>query len=484
MGCGSSNAAGGTATGTDANQGDKYKIICNLGQGASCAVFKAKHKKTGKTYALKKLAKTDEINKSLWTHEKNILSVLKNPNVLSMIEAYEDPVSYCIVTVMCEGGELFDRVAAMDGGAFSEKVAARYAQQLLVGLAYCHSKNVAHRDLKPENYVFVSASDQSDLQLIDFGCAVIVEDNELVKDVCGSPYYIAPEVLDSKMESKRNGAMWRASDMWSIGVCVYLLVTGRPPFYAEDTRGIFSKIKAGRYRIPSNLSKPCVDFLQSLLVMEPDKRLTAAQALAHPWVGGAASSAPLNVAKSLGNFQHATRLKKAVAKALSNRLSDVEQQRLASAFKQLDLDGDGRLSASELSAMLGQAGEAARNLLKELDADGDDGISFAEFSAGMAIQSLDAEKAFAAFDVNNDGMLSAEEMAQQLSFMSPAEAAKLIAEVDSNKDGRISFQEWVAAMGDKDGSVKKKLSAAAANRLAQSTNPAAGEAAASAAPAE
>lgn len=441
MGCGSSSPSG-----------EKYKIISTLGSGASCSVFKVREGTSKKFYALKKLPKADTISKSLWDHEKNILSKLNNKNVLQMVEAYDEKDHFCIVTVMCEGGELFDKVSAMEGREFTEQVAARFTRQLLLGLEYSHRQNVTHRDLKPENYVFVDKSENSDLQLIDFGCAVHCADDELVKDTCGSPYYIAPEVLSREWEPKRTGAVWRMSDMWSIGVCVFLLVTGRPPFYAQSNKQIFAKIQTGQFKMPKALSNSCKDFLTKLLQMKPENRLTAIAALNHPWLSAnGASATPLEqVSANLGQFQKATRLRKAVANAFSKKMSVEEKNKYKKMFEDLDVDKDGHLSTEELSTMMTRLGKQQNEvdmIMKALDNDGNDEVDLAEFTAGMMEQSIDSKMSFETFDVDKDGNLSLEEMAQHLSHLSGPEVAALLKEVDTNKDGFISFDEWQAAMG-------------------------------------
>lgn len=125
--------------------------------------------------------------------ESHILRTLKHPNVVQLVEAYEDKTGYIIVTMLCRGGELFDRVVKQ--GSFSEKNAAAIVRDLMKALAYCHQNNVVHRDIKPENLLFDTDAPDSSLRLIDFGCAKLVQDDELVKDFAGSPYYVAPEVL-------------------------------------------------------------------------------------------------------------------------------------------------------------------------------------------------------------------------------------------------------------------------------------------------
>jgi serine/threonine protein kinase len=135
---------------------------------------------------MKIMDKSESYNKTLWENETLILQTLRHQNVLEWVESYEDKRTYHLLTVLCQGGELFDRVK---NGSFSEKVAARLTREMLQALAYCHSHNIVHRDLKPENFVFDSPSDDSNMKLIDFGCAKSAADDEVINDVAGSPYY-------------------------------------------------------------------------------------------------------------------------------------------------------------------------------------------------------------------------------------------------------------------------------------------------------
>lgn len=182
-----------------------------------------------KLFAMKIMDKSEAYNKVLWENETLILQTLRHPNILEWVESYEDKKTFHILTTLCLGGELFDRVK---NGSFSEKVASRLAREMLQALDYCHKHNVVHRgrnrwectigmmrqhlpsrcvktgrpradplflpsfpaDLKPENYVFTSQDESSPMRLIDFGCAKVAADDEVISDVAGSPYYCSPEV--------------------------------------------------------------------------------------------------------------------------------------------------------------------------------------------------------------------------------------------------------------------------------------------------
>jgi calcium-dependent protein kinase len=157
---------------------------------------------------------------------------------------------------------------------------------MLNSLDYCHTKGIIHRDLKPENFVFDTKDDFSYMRLIDFGVAAEVAEYAVVISVARSPHYAAPEVVDAGYQ--RTGSMWKACDMWSIGVITYLLVCGRPPFNGESPAKISSKIKAGKWNFPEHqrhkLSEEVKEFITRCLDPSWRSRLTAVQALKHRWI--------------------------------------------------------------------------------------------------------------------------------------------------------------------------------------------------------
>jgi calcium-dependent protein kinase len=266
---------------------NEYEQLRELGVGASCRVIAVRHLASNQKAAMKILLKSNTLNASLFKHEVFVLRLLNHSNILTYIDCFEEDSTYHILTSLCEGGELFDRVKE---GNFSERSASLLAKQMIDALDHCHSKNVVHRDLKPENFVFVKPSSEngeqldSTMKLIDFGCAVYSDENATVKDVAGSPYYVAPEVLSDS--TPRTGKIWKCADMWSIGVIIFLLVCGFPPFNGSYQNKIFKKIKKAKFRFPTEeelggvgLSGAVKDLISKLLVKNPLDRLSASEAL-------------------------------------------------------------------------------------------------------------------------------------------------------------------------------------------------------------
>lgn len=224
------------------NQGkfkDCYTPGTVLGEGAFGEVRKCQHKTTKVVRAVK-LVKKDNLSdneiKAL-EDEIEILCKLDHPNIIKIFEIYTDDKRYYIVTELCKGGELFDEILKKEGG-FTEKEAAVIIKQILQAIAYCHDLKIVHRDIKPEN-VLVDTELNNTLKIIDFGISIKMKDNEKLSDVKGTSYYIAPEVFEKNYNEK--------CDVWSIGVIMYILLAGEPPFNGKDDKVIERKVKTGVY---------------------------------------------------------------------------------------------------------------------------------------------------------------------------------------------------------------------------------------------
>lgn len=214
-----------------------------LGSGSFGVVKKCRKKSNGKEYAVKMIdkAKVDVLDDL--QREVKVMSQLEHPNIVRLYEVYDEPKQMCLVLEMVEGGELFDRVA--EATFFSEKDAARTIAQLCDALAYMHARDIVHRDLKPDNILLSSAALDAPIKITDFGFARTMAGSEIMKTACGTPEYVAPEVL--RNEGYTSGAV----DMWSTGVILYVLLCGFPPFDDPDLPVLFEKIMGGEVEFPS-----------------------------------------------------------------------------------------------------------------------------------------------------------------------------------------------------------------------------------------
>ena len=200
-----------------------------------------------------------------------------HPNIVKYYETYEDDRFIYLVMEMCPGGELIEKLTDKASKGMSEGMAAEAIDKLIRSLIHCHKQNIVHRDIKPENVMY---DKQGEVKLIDFGLAKQVVGNKKLHTVAGTPYFIAPEVL--------NGNYGKECDYWSVGVLLYLLVTGIYPFDSatKNRAEVFTKIKTGNYNFPdytSSLSEDCKDLIKHLIVVDRTKRITGEEALKHPW---------------------------------------------------------------------------------------------------------------------------------------------------------------------------------------------------------
>lgn len=224
--------------------------------------------------------------------EKNIMLQISHPNVVRQIEFFETKKKLYLVMEILSGGELFDRI--VEKGSFSERDSVAVVVSIAEALQYLHGRGVVHRDLKPENLLYVSAADDAAIKISDFGLANMSDPKRKSRmhTACGTPGYVAPEVL-------QNQPYGPEVDMWSLGVIIFILLCGFPPFYDEDTDVLYSLIKAGKYSFDpeywSEVSSEAKDLISKLLVVDPQKRFSPTQVLNHPWItNSSTSSTPMS----------------------------------------------------------------------------------------------------------------------------------------------------------------------------------------------
>jgi len=262
----------------------EYKTGKILGQGSYAVVKEAIHVKTGKTYAVK------VINKKLMRGKEfmilNEIEILKrvskgHPNITTLYDYFETPNNLYLVMDLCTGGELFDRI--YNRGHYYEADAADIVRTVCSAVAYLHDKNIVHRDIKAENMLFKSKEENAPLLLADFGLSKIIDNQiNVLMTTCGTPGYMAPEVIARTGHGK-------PVDMWSIGVLTYFLLCGYTPFDGQRMDEEVKNILAGNYKFEPvqywfAVSETARDFIRKLLVVNPSLRMTAKQALQHPWL--------------------------------------------------------------------------------------------------------------------------------------------------------------------------------------------------------
>jgi len=257
-----------------------------LGVGSFAIVKECVEKETGNPYALKVLTKKAIKGKeNMLTTELGVLKRVNHPNIVKLIDLYESNDGVYIITDLAEGGELFHQLLLK--GSYTEKDAAGLVKQMLEGVAYLHDHEIVHRDLKPENLLFKDKSDDPRLMITDFGLSKIMKSsNDILMTACGTPGYVAPEVLLQIGHGK-------PVDIWSVGVITYTLLCGYSPFWGEDQISLFENIKSGIYEYEedywSEISVSAKDLIDKMLEFDPARRITSHQALKHDWFKSAAN---------------------------------------------------------------------------------------------------------------------------------------------------------------------------------------------------
>ncbi|KAJ4825771.1 Mitogen-activated protein kinase cpk1 [Turnera subulata] len=439
---------------------EHYNLGRKLGHGQFGTTFLCVEKETGKEYACKSIAKRKLLTGDDVEDVRREIEIMHHlsghPNLISIQGAYEDAVAVHVVMELCCGGELFDRI--IKRGHYSERKAAQLTRTIVGVIQTCHSLGVMHRDLKPENFLFVNQNEDSPLKAIDFGLSVFFKPGETFTDVVGSPYYVAPEVL-----CKHYGP---EADVWSAGVIVYILLSGVPPFWAENEREIFDEVLHGELDFTSdpwpNISDSAKDLVRRMLDRDPKKRLTAHQVLCHPWVrdDGVAPDKPLDsaVLSRLKQFSAMNKLKKMALRIIAENLSEEEIAGLKEMFKMIDTDNSGQITFEELKEGLKRFGATLNeaeiyNLMQAADIDNSGTIDYGEFiAATLHLNKVEREDhlfaAFSYFDRDNSGYITLDEL-QQACFefgMEDAHLEEMIREVDQDNDGRIDYNEFVAMM--------------------------------------
>ena len=446
-----------------------YKKLNFLGEGSFAAVYRVQNRITDSIRAMKIINKSascsPEDDKEIF-NEINILRTLDHPNILKIFEFYSNKESYSIVTELCSGGELFQEI--VDKGPFNENYSAYVMFQILSAINYCHNMKIVHRDLKPENILIVDRDKNNfpRIKICDFGTSKMFEKGAIQRKLVGSSYYIAPEVLKKHYDEK--------CDLWSCGVILYILLSGRPPFGGENDKEIMERVALGKYDLQSSpfnkVSKSGIDLIQKLLIMDPKKRRSAQDALLHPWFKENKSKELFNQIKDESTLKKLINNLKAYRKdsiiqetALAYLVHNFPQMKdvvnACKLFNQIDVNGDGKINKAELLKGLQAKYKSdtleqdVEQIYKNIDMDNNGYIEYEEFvRAAVSKERFINENvlrfAFRYFDKDGSGEITFDEI-EDVFKQSITDKAKvheslkqIISEVDSNGDGIISFNEF------------------------------------------
>ncbi|KAK1364792.1 Calcium-dependent protein kinase [Heracleum sosnowskyi] len=359
------------------------------------------------------------------SHTQNV----QNATVVKHVAHNSRSVTRPDVMELCAGGELFDRIIAQ--GHYSERAAATIFRQ----------------------------GEGAMLKATDFGLSVFIEEGKVYRDIVGSAYYVAPEVL--------RRSYGKEIDIWSAGVILYILLSGVPPFWAENEKGIFDAIQEGEIDFDSqpwpSISNSAKDLVRRMLTHDPRKRITSAQVLEHPWMieGGEASDRPIDsaVLSRMKQFRAMNKLKKLALKVIAESLSEEDIKGLNVMFTNMDTDKSGTITYEELKSGLARLGSnlsetEVKQLMEAADVDGNGTIDYIEFiTATMHRHKLERDehlfKAFQYFDKDNSGFITRDELESAMKKYGMGDEAtikEIILEVDTDNDGRINYEEFCAMM--------------------------------------
>jgi calcium/calmodulin-dependent protein kinase I len=274
--------------GTD-DFGKRYKVSRTLGTGSFATVKLCTQRDDATCVRAVKIMNLQTMKSedaAALETEMKILGALDHPHIVKLYETYRNKKYVYLVMELMTGGEMFDRI--VEKLHYDEATARRDLTQIAEALKYCHDNKIVHRDLKPENLLYANATETSIVKIADFGLAQVVADEPFMKTACGTPGYVAPEVLQERPEYDAK------VDVWALGVITYILLCGFPPFYHPNNTELFRLIRRGHFEFPSpywdNVSQDAKDFVRSMLVVKSHERPTIAQVLQHKWMTGKCNS--------------------------------------------------------------------------------------------------------------------------------------------------------------------------------------------------
>ena len=452
---------------------EDYQKVNFLGEGAFSSVYKVENRYTEAICAMKVIKKSnsrireDEIE---ILNEINILRTMDHPGILKLFEFYSNKQTYSIVTELCPGGELFQQI--LDKGPFKEKYTAFVMYQLLSAVNYCHQMHIVHRDLKPENILIVGKEKEGFplIKICDFGTSRMFEKGSVQRKIVGSSYYIAPEVLKKHYNEK--------CDIWSCGVIMYILLSSRPPFEGDNDDEIMENVAEGNYDLESSpfnkLSKNSIDLIKRLLTMDPEQRITAEQALNHPWFKEFKIQEKYNkindkntmktLINNLKTYRRTSIIQETALAYLVHHFPQIKDVvNSCKLFNQIDKNGDGKISKAELLNGFSERYTSdtlesdVEEIYKILDMDNNGYIEYEEFvraacSKEYFVKDNVLRFAFKYFDKDGSGEITFDEIEDLFSQSIPDKTKvretlkNIIIEVDINQDGKITYDEFCKVM--------------------------------------
>ena len=437
----------------------KYEYISTIGNGTFGKVRLYRDRECRSiNYAIKTIKK-DVVNQhsiDSIKREVEILRSLDHPNIVKYFETYEEDSYLHIVMEYIPGDNLFKMITNKTYVSFTERDINEIMVYLLKSVLFLHHNGIVHRDIKPDNILFSVPGKYSSLKLIDFGLS-IPRNARKEKYRVGTPYYMAPEMIVGKYCYE--------SDMWSIGVILYVLVTGHQPFKGVDQEEVFEHITQGKYDtkllIRQHCSKQLKDLIKKILVTDPKKRISVESALKHEWFSLFDNYNDNNAIISkdiifaIKNFQNQNLLQKEVLYYLAKISTDTEVQKLKQAFSIIDKDNSGEIEYEEIPKIFADlkikaSEDELKNIFDSLDFHNDGKVNYSEFIAATlsSIQFAKEDRllsAFRYFDTSDSGYITLDSIIEALKQNNVIVNESGLGQIfdDLKKKGKkINFQEF------------------------------------------
>ena len=398
---------------TDGQITDYYEVLKKIGEGASAKVYKVKEKSSGEIKAMKQVEKSKLPDVKYFKTEIKILSLLDHPNIVRLFEVFEDDKNFYLIMELCHGGNLESR---MKNNKYKEKAAAVIMEQIVSAVAYCHEKGICHRDLKPQNILFCDENPHSPVKIVDFGISNIFDpsltnfQNEIKEQTIslkkmdsqiGTIYFMSPEIIKGSYNEK--------CDIWSLGIMLYYLLCGYPPFVGANESKLIESIVESKLTFPSedwkNISESAKDLIKKMLSSEK-KRISAKEIMNHKWIK---TKLRKKLEKKitfdfdkLNDYKHFNFFKKLVLLYLASRLKTEESGPIGEIFRKINECKTGMIDFEDFKSFIinnqdneiigGETDDEIRKKFLEIDVDRNNKIDFTEFIAANMDKAIFKDK--------------------------------------------------------------------------------------------
>eukprot|EP01067_Filipodium_phascolosomae_P000748 Filipodium_phascolosomae@DN1546_c0_g1_i1.p1 len=431
-----------------------------FGIGTFGSVHRTIHKLTLQARAVKRLPVAAPADLEELRAEVNYMKTLDHPNIIKLHEYYESKKNFSVVMELCRGGELFDRICEH---GLTEAEAVQTLDQILRAIATAHTSKIVHRDLKPENFLFQRAERYSRLKTIDFGLSAKMGDPMVdLKEPAGSVFYMSPEMLFGEHCEK--------TDAWSIGVILFIMLVGYPPF-SNDQFVAMEMIRDGQYEMDpddwAGISEEAKNVVRGLMSLDVAKRMSVSEALSHPFLNSQPPKqtpilTPMDVVRRFRLFRSRKRFQRIVLGIIAHMLLEDSLVVQRDTFMHLDIDKDGRLSIEDLKTAFARDrhifdNEELLRLLRAVDVNNSGYVEYTEFiAATIDFDTHNKESlfyaAFVTLDHQDTGVLTREQLSEVLNRTIQEQTLRdyesMILEVDDDGDGQIHYRNFLDSMGD------------------------------------